>query len=122
MAHTCSVCGGGRCRRTLVPSIDWEAWEEDLDRRDCFVWSRKSKLRVNYRYSHDCVSWKATTHAPRQWARHKGGIGLLTLKHSLAHWYTHGYPIEEEIDGQALIGWDEFIYAYLALKYEREIA
>lgn len=97
MAHTCSVCGGGKCRQTLVPSTDLSVWEVDEDERDHFVWSRKPKLRVNYRYSHDCVSWKATTCVPRQWARHKRGIGPLALKRSLVHWHFPDRESNEQV-------------------------
>ncbi|MEK9195702.1 MAG: hypothetical protein AAB975_04950 [Patescibacteria group bacterium] len=53
---------------------------------------------------------------PKQWARHrKNGVGPLTLKRSLAHWYGTPNGEDGSNNEQALIG-DEFVHAHLGLK------
>lgn len=61
MAHTCPVCG---CyvKPEIVPTIDG-SW--DKINLDC-----KAARRVNHNYNHELCSWKKSTKARKQWARH----------------------------------------------------
>lgn len=62
MAHTCWQCGQER-KVISAPTIE-----------DSFERVNPSRLRFkrNMRYSHDRRSWKATSKARKQWARHLG--------------------------------------------------
>ena len=66
MAHTSSTCGY-RGARVLAPAV---VLEED-EREGHMVPQRHAhRVRVNFHYRHDTRSWKATTKACRQFARH----------------------------------------------------
>ena len=60
MAHTCGVCG--HAARRIAPDLEgsWERIENHF----------KLARRVNKNYSHDLRSWKRSTKARKQWARH----------------------------------------------------
>lgn len=88
MAHTVSEKRtslkkkrGNKHHGMLVPVAHPESWEEGI------VEWHSSSIHANFRYFKD-LSWKAATRAPKQWARHKRGVGPLDLKRSLDHWYT----------------------------------
>lgn len=68
MAHTCSQCRPSR-EYHLVPAANIAVWDEDSPRE--FTHQRQARrVRVNFHYRHDARSWKRTTKAPRQFARH----------------------------------------------------
>ena len=68
MAHTCSQCGHKR-EKIFAPAADIAVWDEDNPHG--FVPQRQAhRVRVNFHYRHDTRSWKVTTKAPRQFARH----------------------------------------------------
>lgn len=65
MAHTCSLCGGyGHCLR--LP-LYVEAKEFGPVRGRTKV---GKNYGTNHRYAHETCSWKRSTKARKQWARH----------------------------------------------------
>lgn len=64
MAHTCTHCGGA-LKTILAPTVDGV---EGICGRF------KAARRLNGNYKHDLRSWKRTTKARRQWARHAGRL------------------------------------------------
>lgn len=109
MAHTSST-RGNRHHRMLVSVACPYSWEDGA------VEWHSSSAHTNYRYFWDLLSWKATTRAPKQWARHKrGGVGPFTFKRSLEH-------LRSDREEQMLTGADEFISAHLEFAHEYKFA
>lgn len=63
MSHTCSMCGVP-CALRALKTVEDETGSYP---------ERRRRFATNHRYSHnDARSWKGTSKAPRQWARHSG--------------------------------------------------
>ena len=71
MAHTCKTCGWYG-RLILAPVTDYAAWESVDEMPSFEIVSHPKDVSYVRQYAggQDTRSWKGTTRAQKQWARH----------------------------------------------------